>query len=58
MDAGRLIQSMLPVNHTVAGEVRDEALTTTSYASRERPDARPRRRRPLARRARPADWAG
>lgn len=39
MDTGRLIESMLPVNHTVAGEVRDEALTTTSYASRERPDA-------------------
>ncbi len=39
IDTGRLIESMLPANRTVAGEVRDEALTTASYADREEPDA-------------------
>ncbi|MFN8196571.1 MAG: DUF6049 family protein [Nocardioidaceae bacterium] len=37
-DAGSLLQSVLPANRTVAGEVRDEALTTVSYASREEPN--------------------
>ena len=39
MNTGRLLETMLPVNDTVAGEVRDEALATASYASRVRPNS-------------------
>ncbi|MFT3873646.1 MAG: hypothetical protein QM714_13555 [Nocardioides sp.] len=39
VDDGQLMQSVLPTNHTIAEEVRRQALTSTSYASRGDPEA-------------------